>query len=224
MKNTLYNIILLRHAESVKNIKKIHGGQGEELTEKGIKQCHAISNFFKEQLDLSQLRIFASTSFHTRATASVICEDLSLPLEKPFAFKPLYLGIADGLSEQQLKELNPHVSDLFVAWRKKEIDIKKLIVPDMEHYMDFWNRGSELIANLPKDASSVLVCSNSLFILLANFLMGNHPEITDKYRHINIHNCGLFTVSTSDFVHFKIVPSLTNIENYGTAPLLIDNL
>lgn len=220
MKNTQYRIILIRHAESVKNLKKIHGGQGEELTEKGIDQCHQIARFFKEKLDLSNTHIFASTSFHTRFTADIICKDLDIPLEKPIDFKPLYLGIADGLSEEELLKVNPKVSELFNSWRRKEIDIKELKIPEMENYMDFWNRGKALIDHLPKDASSIMVCSNSLMILLSNYLMGNHPEKTDKYRHINIKNCELFTFLTSDFINFEIDKEMTNVEQYGVAPRL----
>ncbi len=220
MTNTPSRIILLRHAQSTKNLKDIHGGKGEDLTEKGIEQCHQVAQFFKGNLDLKRLRIFASTSIHTRLTADVICKDLNLVLEKPFDFKPLYLGIADGLSREELNKKDPVSAALLDSWRRKEIEIKQLKVPDMEHYMDFWKRGEALINNLPRDCDSVMVCSNSLFILLANYLMGNHPEDTDKYRHIDIQNCGLFTVVTNDFKIYKIDRTLTNIENYGDAPRL----
>lgn len=220
MINTPSRIILIRHAESTKNLKDIHGGKGEDLTEKGISQCHQVAEFFKNNLDLSRLRIFASTSIHTRLTADIICKDLNLKLEKPFDFKPLYLGIADGLSREELNKIDPVSAALLDSWRRKEIEIKQLKVPNMEHYMDFWKRGESLIINLPRDYDSVMVCSNSLFILLANYLMGNHPETTDRYRHINIQNCGLFAVKTNDFKSFVIDKQLTNIEEYGVAPRL----
>lgn len=74
-------VILIRHAESVKNLKKIHGGQGEELTELGVEQAQAIAEFLKSNsLDIN-LKIYASTSFHTRATAQIIAETLKLPIE-----------------------------------------------------------------------------------------------------------------------------------------------
>ena len=221
MINTQYRIILLRHAESIKNVKKIHGGQGEELTEKGIKQCHAFSDILRNHIDLSKLRIFASTSFHTRATASIICEDLNISLEKPIDFKPLYLGVADGLSEKELEDKDPIASNLFIKWRKKEIDIKELKVKDMEHYMTFWNRGLNIIENLPHDSNVVLVCSNSLMILLSHIMLNNHPETSNKYRHIDIKNCESLTFFTSDLKNFTVDKSLSNVEEYGLLPKLV---
>lgn len=211
MKNTLYRIILLRHAESEKNIKKIHGGNGEKLTDVGINQAKDIANIIKNRFNIGKFKIFASTSFHTRATAEVIAKELNIGVEKPIDFKPLYLGVADGLSEEEMKEKYPSEQKLFEKWRKREIDIKELKIKDMENYMIFWRRGEKFLSNIPQNSDSMLVCSNSLMILLANILKGNHPETTQKYRHLDIENCGMIVFKTIDFKFFTIDDNLTNV-------------
>ena len=211
MSDTPFKIILLRHAESEKNIKKIHGGQGEALTERGVGQAVAFAHRLADLLNIGELKLLASTSFHTRRTAEIIASELGLPVEKPLDFRPLYLGVADGLSEGEMKERYPREQELFVRWRHREIDIKALTVPEMEPYMDFWRRGEGLVDALPRGAHSVLVCSNSLMILLANLLRGNHPHTTDNYRHLDIGNCEAIAFETTDFESFSLNPDITSV-------------
>lgn len=184
-------VILLRHAQSTKNIKKIHGGGGEALTDLGEKQAVEIANWLTACNLNKKLKIYASTSLHTRATAQVIAQQLDINVETPFDFKPLYLGIADGLAEDELKVLSPKASELFVRWRRREIDIKLLQVGGMEPYLSFWERGERLLESFPKNHDILLVCSNSLMILLAHIMAGNNPQSTNNYKHLNIENCGL---------------------------------
>ena len=203
-------IILLRHAQSVKNLKHIHGGQGEDLTALGTTQAKAIAALLRSISLEKNLRIFASTSFHTRDTAQIIAGELGIEVEKPFSFKPLYLGIADGISEQRLEEISPQTSILFYRWRNREIDIKQLKVEGMEPYIDFWNRAQKLLSEFPQDSNNLLVCSNSLMIVLAHCMAGNHPDLTDDYKHINIQNCGLIAFDRYDG-KYQLDPQLTTV-------------
>ncbi len=204
-------IILLRHAESVKNIKKIHGGSGEVLTSKGVQQAKAIADQIDKYTRPGHLRIYTSTSNHTRYTAEIIAEKLETKLEPPFDFRPLYLGVADGISEDQLMKQHPDVHILFQKWRRREIDIKKLLVPQMESYMDFWRRGQKIIEHLPNDSDVVLVCSNSLMILLSHYMLGNNPEYTDYYRHFDIQNCGMIVFDTLDYERFRLNDQISTV-------------
>ena len=191
MKNTLHKVVLLRHAESIKNVKKIHGGHGETLTDNGKVQAIEVAEILANSLNIETLKIFSSTSFHTRATAEIIAHQLNKGVENPLEFSPLHLGVADGLSEQELRLRYPDVQALFERWRRREFDIKKLVVSQMEPYMDFWNRGMDFLSQLPQNCDIVLVCSNSLMILLAHIMLNHHPERTNKYKHLDIHNCGM---------------------------------
>ncbi|MCH5151544.1 MAG: histidine phosphatase family protein [Clostridiales bacterium] len=212
MKNTQYKVVLIRHAESDKNIKKIHGGKGEKLTERGVQQTIELSQQLNQCLDCNNLNLITSSSFHTNATAAILAQQLGITVGKPIIFRPLNLGVADGLSEQELTQRYPEVQRLFEKWRAREIDIKQLKVPQMEPYLDFWQRGLDIIANLPKDRDSLLVCSNSLMILLANIMLGNHPVNTDRYKHITIRNCGLIAFDTQDFCSFTLNEQLTTVD------------
>lgn len=204
-------IILIRHAESQKNIKHIHGGNGEAITPKGDLQAQEIAELLKSKLDLCRLKIYASTSFHTRETARMIASSMKLNVEQPIDFKPLNLGVADGLSEQELSQKYPDVQQLFVQWRKRLIDIKKLVVPNMESPLNFWERGKIILSQIDTNYDSLLVCSNSLMILLCNIMLGNHPIHTDNYKHITIHNCGIIAFNKVGN-SFILDNNLTNVD------------
>ncbi len=212
--NTIPNskVILLRHAESIKNVKKIHGGLGEALTDNGVQQARNIASRIETITRPGHLKIYTSTSNHTRYTAEIIAENLKIKVEPPFGFRPLHLGIADGVSEDELMLKNPEVHMLFQQWRSRKIDIKKLKVPEMEDYMDFWARGENIIKHLSNDSDNVLVCSNSLMILLCHYMLGNHPQLSNNYKHFSIDNCGMVVFNTQDYKQFMINKNESTIE------------
>lgn len=212
MKNLQYKVILLRHAESEKNIKKIHGGQGEELTESGILQAQNAGKMIRSIISDEAVKLFVSNSIHTQYTASHMSEILNIPVEKPIYFTPLNLGIADGLSEEALMNIDFNSYLLFKQWRNREIDIKDLKIPGMESYIDFWNRGLNLLANIKYSGHSIMVCSNSLMILLYHIMMNNHPVETNNYRHISIPNCGIICFKTNDYVDFYFDSITTTVD------------
>lgn len=212
MNAIVHKIILMRHAESVKNIKKIHGGNGEALTEFGKTQAVKVAKSISSKLNTTNLKLFSSANLHTSATAKIIAGIFNTEVEHPLDFVPLYFGIADGLSEQELTVKYPNIQLLFEGWRKREYDIKKLVVPEMEDYLKFWDRGVKFLSALPKDCDLLLVCSNSLMILLTHLMLGNHPLNTDKYKHIAIQNCGLIAFDTCDFANFSLDRDLTTVD------------
>ena len=75
--------------------------------------------------------------------------------------------------------------------------------------MSFWNRGLSLLNELDHNRNSILVCSNSLMILLAHIMLGNNPEITDSYKHIGIDNCGIIAFKTYDYLTYSLNDTLT---------------
>ncbi len=206
-----YEVVLLRHAQSEKNIKRIHGGQGEALTAFGKKQAVQVSKVIRENIEQKELKVFTSSSIHTQATAIILCKELNLSLEKPLSFTPLDLGVADGLSEDELLIKYPDCYELFRRWRAQEIDIKELIIPQMESYMSFWNRGNTLLSEIKHQGSSVLVCSNSLMILLTHIMMKHHPVKTNLYKHFGIENCGIISFKTLDYKDFVLDEKLTTV-------------
>ena len=204
-------IVLLRHAESFKNIKGIHGGKGEALTDLGKKQVVETAKKLSGLFSAENAIIFASTSKHTIETAQILQNQLNLPFETPISFYHLNMGIIDGLSEEEIKTKYPDIQESLDAWRSNTIEIKQLNIPNMEKYDSFWNRGLEFFEQLPKNKNIILVCSNSLMILLTHILLNNNPSTTNRYRHIAIPYCGIIAFDSADD-KYALNKELTNIE------------
>lgn len=204
-------IILIRHAESYKNLNHIHGGKGEELTLTGISQSKAVARMLKDNLSVDSLKIFAPTSAHARETAKIIADELNLSVERPLHLRPLDFGVADGLTEDELAAKYPTIDALFKQWRRREIDIKQLTITGMESPLSFWNRGVEFLNTLSGDFDNVLICTNSLMILFANIMLGNHPVETNNYKHISIDNCGVIAFEQTSDGGFKLCKALTDV-------------
>lgn len=212
MSENFNKIILLRHAESIKNIKKIHGKCSEKLTEVGVQQAKNVAKYLHTFLNISTLKIFTMDSNYTKETAEILSRFFKIKINYSIDFAPINLGLADGLSDDELLLRYPETYKLFGKWRRREIDIKELKVPGIEPYMTFWERGKDFIDKLPNDGDIVLVCSNSLIILLTNILLNNHPQLTDNYKHISIPNCGVIVFKTRDFRSFDIDNKLTTVD------------
>lgn len=41
--------------------------------------------------------------------------------------------------------------------------------------------------------------------------MNNHPEMTDRYRHISINNCDMITFNTPDYYSFELDRRMTTV-------------
>lgn len=208
--NALFDIVLLRHAQSNKNLKGVNGGNGESLTLYGQSQASLVCDYILNNINVDGLKIFSSSSVHTQETAHILSKKTGISVETPLSFKPLDLGIAEGINDDELMVLDYKSYVMLQEWRAKRIDIKDLLIPGIESYVKFWERGNSLINHISHSGSSILVCSNSLMILLTHVMLNHNPINTSLYKHIDIKNCGIIAFQTSDYKSFVINKDLTN--------------
>ena len=185
-------IILIRHAQSLKNLKDIHGGQGESLTELGKKQASDLADGLSNiGVRYDNATIAAPQNIQTKETEEIISEKLNLPKYNIPDFRPLYLGIVHGMSNELVAAKFPQISDLLFQWRNKEIEICDLLIPQMENVSEFYNRGIKVLDKLNKGKYNIFIATNSLYILLLNILFGNTCIKGGGYKHFDIPNCGM---------------------------------
>lgn len=185
-------IILIRHAQSIKNLKDIHGGKGESLTALGKKQASDLADrLFKIGISYENAIIAAPQNIQTKETEEIISEKLNLPRYDISDFRPLYLGIVHGLSNEEVADKYPQIFDLLSRWRNKELEICDLLIPQMENIFEFYNRGKKVLDKINKGKYNIFIATNSLYILLLNILFGNTCIKGGGYKHFDIPNCGL---------------------------------
>ena len=185
-------IILVRHAQSIKNLKDIHGGGGEGLTDLGKEQVIALAEYFsKIGIHKDNTVLVYPPNVQTKQTADILSKMLRIPTSNIPDFKPLNLGIVHGLSNDEVSRLYPDVYQLLIRWRNKELDISELRIPQMENPGEFYARGIRVLTGLSQEKNTVLVSTNSLYILMLNILFGNTCDRGGGYIHFNIPNCGV---------------------------------
>ena len=183
------SIILIRHAESVKNLKDIHGGYGEALTSIGVQQSKEIANKLIDWgIKKDNAVIAFSDSVQTRQTAEIIISSIGMPILEINEFYPINMGVAHGISNAVLKQTYPSVFESLTKWRTKEIEISELLIPEMENPAIFFERGNRILEKLCVGKANILVTTTSLYILLTHILLGHSPRVGGNYRHININN------------------------------------
>jgi len=188
--SSVHDIILVRHAESIKNIKDIQGGTGNFfLTEKGIEQLDAIS----KQLiasgcdDPSKSIIYHSTSVQTRDTASGLADRMSLNTIETSLLNSICLGKLSGLSNEEAKQLYPTEHTTMLEWRKRKIEVTDLISIGLEDPFAYWDKGIKFISSLTIK-TNIVICSTSSMIMLSHVLAGRSPSHGGGYKHIPISN------------------------------------
>lgn len=207
-------IILIRHAQSIKNLKDIHGGEGESLTSLGKKQANDLSiRLAKIGISHDNAIIAASPNIQTKETAGIISDKLCLPRYDVSEFKPLYLGVVHGLSNEEVKEKYPQIYDLLFQWRNKELEICDLAIPQMEDVYEFYNRGLKILDKIKKGKYNIFIATNSLYILLLNILFGNTCLKGGGYHHFDIPNCGLAMFDESSDGKFILNTEYTDVED-----------
>ncbi len=204
-------IILIRHAQSLKNIKDIHGGSGESLTSKGRNEVSSlVEKLVKMGVNCDNSVIISAPSIQTKETAEIISKKLNIINFDIPNFKPLFLGVVHGLSNELVLREYPDVFRLLSKWRNKELEICDLKIPEMENPVEFYNRGLKILDKLDKGKYNIFIATNSLYILLLNILFGNTCLKGGGYKHFDIPNCGI-TVFNKKNGNYELDRHQTNV-------------
>lgn len=189
--NCLFNthIYLIRHAESIKNLKDVHGGTGMSLTERGRQQALNIERRLASYgINNSNALMFFPNSVQTKETANIILQNLDIPVLEIQNFKTLDMGVASGLSNEEVRQRVPSVYLSLNDWRNKRIDISELKIDRMENPAHFYARGLDMLKNVQENKHNIFVVTTSLYIVLSHILLGNTVDSGGGYIHLNIAN------------------------------------
>lgn len=207
-------IILVRHAQSLKNIKNVHGGPGERLTAKGRKETDLL---VRQLIDIgvnsNNSVIIAASSIQTKETAKIISEKLNIDNFEMSDFRPLYLGLVHGMSNELVYKKYPDIFRLLMEWRNKKIEICDLKIPEMESPFEFYNRGLKILDKVHYGKYNIFVATNSLYILLLNILLGNTCFEGGGYKHFNIPNCGISVFNIGNNGKYELDIFTTNVDD-----------
>lgn len=207
-------IVLVRHAESVKNLGDIHGGKGMQLTPKGREQCAILVGKMKSWgINKDNAVLLFSESVQTKETAELIEKQMGMPSEPIKGGATINLGVASGLSNDEVKHRFPEVYNNLVKWRNKEIEIADLHIPGMESAEGFFNRGLTILSSVRENCYNIFVVTTSLFILLANILLGKTVRRSGGYKHMDVRNAeiALFRGKYGDYAVDSVLTEVLDV-------------
>lgn len=197
-------LVLLRHGESFKNLQDRHGGPGARLVPKAEEEIRNVAKTLIE-VGIQPLEVYTSPVPQTIQTANILGSIFRVSVSIDQLLKPLDLGILSGLSRQEAKVLYPNTADLMEKWRRGEIELHKLVLPEAEDYRMFYDRGQRFLSKCEFSRRNILVVgTRSILICLASILLGRTIEPGGGYREIPISCC--------DYFVFKKISGKYNLE------------
>jgi len=142
-------VFLSRHGESEFNEKGFVGGDSN-LSPLGEKYAHKLADWVSECSDLpsDKLVVWTSTMRRTRQTARLIKCARSVQWRN---LREIEVGICDGLTYQQIKELFPE------EYRAREEDKLRYRYPRGESYLDIINRLEPILFEIERSSEPLLI-------------------------------------------------------------------
>jgi len=184
--NTVKNLYLIRHGESLYNTKDRIGGDSD-LTEKGLAQAGALAAYFKKKkIPL----IFTSQKKRTRQTATPIKEAQEDCTIIPLAeFNEFNSGICERMSYKKIRAQMPQV----YAERKK--DKYNYVYPEGEGYATMQeriNRGIKKALYLSNPMDNIMIVGHRAVnrMILSHFMFRREEDVPfiyipqDKFYYI----------------------------------------
>lgn len=106
-------------------------------------------------------------------------------------FEPYYLGVIDGMRDDEVQALHPDVAERIARWRSGQSEIHELCIPGGTDHRAYFAEAKnfldeEVVANPVDDA--VVVGTRSTLIVLTSVLLGRSPEPGGNYREIGWDN------------------------------------
>lgn len=186
-------LTLLRHGTALKNVENRHGGVGTDLASASISETMAVGNEllgFGIRFD----EIVFAPRRQCEQTAQLLSGTMGTPCRIEPALTPIGLGIIDGLSNEEVSERYPKISQMMGKWRKGEIEIDQVNIPGMELRPEFYHRGSQFLLEIKSSRrSTIVVATRSILILLTSIMLRRTPSPGGNYRDISWDNCKYIT-------------------------------
>ena len=204
----------IRHGESYKNIHGIHGGKGQCLTEKGLQECNdVVSKIQSVDFDNTNSILVGNNSQQVIETMNIFASKFNCPSKIDDRIQGLYLGVANGVSREDLKMQYPKDAVMLEQWRAKKISISELEVTGMEDVNDFHSRIIDFIRSCKNSQNTntfFVVCTTSIMIMIINLIALGESFNYESYYH--------YAVKTGDYIFLNVKENLrlelieTNIE------------
>ncbi|MBQ9280346.1 MAG: histidine phosphatase family protein [Clostridia bacterium] len=182
-------IIACRHGEALKNLKNIYGGNGSALTNRGVKQVEELASNIAKVVEYLQfpVQIYQSCDrIHVQESAEILRKKLGVTeIQKDPEFKPIRLGVFDGMSREKQLELYPEACQAHQAWEAGLIDIteSERLVEGAQPALEYYEQVKGFLDRLPDKGIYILFGTRSDNMCLYNIFKGQSPAEYKRYQY-----------------------------------------
>lgn len=173
-------VYLTRHGQSQHNVNNKLGGNSN-ITLLGRSYSKKLFDFFKEEKEISNIKLYTSELIRTQQTAKFFDDRIKQKL--PF-LNEINAGIFENETYEFIKENYPSEHNLR---RKDKFNYR---YPNGESYNDLNNRVKKIYSIIDKDFSEdkniLIVCHNAVLRLIYGKLL-NIPEKDIPHLNIKLH-------------------------------------
>jgi alpha-ribazole phosphatase/probable phosphoglycerate mutase len=179
-------LLLVRHGETLSNIKKIYAGKGSEsLTKKGIHQAIEVG----EKLRSYKVHaLYSSPIERALQTAKIIGDSVGLDVIVDESFREMDLGIWEGLSENDIYLKYPEEWKL---WKNRLVELK---LPGRETLEDLLNRVLVRIKKNFRNAEKQNVLIVTHVAVIRVLLLWQAKKSLNFYKTIHVPNAEVFEI------------------------------
>lgn len=184
-------VIACRHGEAYKNLKNIYGGAGSGLTENGKMQVEKMARDILKVDNFVHLPVHIYKScdrIHVDESAQIIGRRLGVSeIKTDPEFKPIRLGVFDGMSREKQLQLYPEACEAHQKWEKGLIDIteSERLIEGAQPALEYYNQLKGFIDSLPDGGLYVLLGTRSDMACISNIFKGQTPAEHMKYKYYN---------------------------------------
>lgn len=191
-------VIALRHAESIKNLEDVYGGNGKKLTPQGVASIEILNEKLQKEYNLknkSNVRIYTSCNrVHVIDTCKKIADFIGInKIYTDKLYSPINLGVFDGLSKSEQKRLYPEAVCALERWNLGIGDINDFVVDGLESASNHSLRIKTFLESLEDDILYILIGTRSDISAIKNVAFGNRAEVYMEYKYYSTeYLCGIY--------------------------------
>jgi broad specificity phosphatase PhoE len=180
---------LVRHAQARKNVEERQGGQGTELTPRGVDQARLIGAYLNECETRfgHKLTVYSHSVPHVQQTATSISSVRGWPSELDEDLRGIHLGLLDGLTTEEARRVDPAAIERLEAWRTGTLRVDEVDLPDAESLQRFRCRVASALCRIVDNyegTCAVIVGTRSTLIMLFNLLkLGNALDYSSYHPY-----------------------------------------
>ena len=184
-------VIACRHGEAYKNLKNIYGGLGSGLTENGKKQVGNVADDILKVVNFLHLPVHIYRScnrVHVEESSQILGKKLGVDeIEMNSEFKPIRLGVFDGMSREKQLQLYPEACEAHQKWEKGLIDIteSERLVEGAQPALEYYNQVKGFIDGLPDGGIYILLGTRSDAACIYNIFKDQTPAEYMRYKYYN---------------------------------------